>query len=52
MNRCQKGEPGQGLVEYTLILVLALVIVVIVLVLLGPSLGDAFSAILNMLEST
>ncbi len=52
MNRYRKGEAGQGIVEYTLILVLALVIAVIVLVLLGPSLGDVFSAILNTLEST
>ena len=43
------GEPGQGLVEYTLVLVLITVIVVIALVLLGPSLGDIFNYLTNIL---
>ena len=49
MNRSHKGEPRQGLVEYSLILVLILVIVVIALVLVGPSFGDIFTAFMDTL---
>ncbi len=50
MNRSQKGEPGPGLVEYSLLLVLILVIVVIGLVLIGPSLEGIFSAVMETLD--
>ena len=40
-------EEGQGLVEYALILVLVAVVVIAILTLLGPALGNVFSAILN-----
>jgi pilus assembly protein Flp/PilA len=40
-------EEGQGLVEYALILVLVAVVVIAILTLLGPALGNVFSAVLN-----
>jgi pilus assembly protein Flp/PilA len=39
----KKGERGQGLLEYALILVLVVIIVMIVLVILGPAVGNMFS---------
>ena len=38
-------EEGQGLVEYALILVLVAVVVIAILLLLGPIIGNTFSAI-------
>lgn len=40
---------GQGLVEYALILVLVAIVVIAVLVLLGPIIGNVFSAIIKSL---
>jgi pilus assembly protein Flp/PilA len=40
-------EKGQGLVEYALILVLVSVVVIAILTLLGPAIGNVFSAIKN-----
>ena len=40
-------DEGQGLVEYALILVLVSVIVIAILTLLGPAIGNVFSAIMN-----
>lgn len=40
-----KGEDGQGLVEYALILVLVAIVVIIVLTILGPRIGNVFSQI-------
>ena len=40
-------EEGQGLVEYALILVLVAVVVIAILTLLGPVVGNVFSAIKN-----
>jgi pilus assembly protein Flp/PilA len=42
---------GQGLVEYALILVLVAIVVFAVLMLLGPVIGNTFSAINNSLSS-
>ena len=42
-------EKGQGLVEYALILVLVAVVVIVILALLGPAIGNVFSAILQKL---
>jgi pilus assembly protein Flp/PilA len=42
-------EAGQGLVEYALILVLVAVVVIVILALLGPSIGNIFSNIVNTL---
>lgn len=42
-------EEGQGLVEYALILVLVAVVVIVILSILGPSLGNIFSNIINSL---
>ena len=38
-------EEGQGLVEYALILFLVAVVVIAILVLLGPQIGNIFSAV-------
>ncbi len=40
-----KGEEGQGLVEYGLVLLLVAVVVIAILVLLGPQIGSLFSAV-------
>ena len=40
-------QEGQGLVEYALILVLVALIVIVILAVLGPSIGNAFSQIVN-----
>ncbi len=40
-------EEGQGLVEYALILVLIAVVVIAILTLLGPAVGNVFSAVLD-----
>jgi len=39
-------DEGQGLVEYALILVLVAVVVIAILMLLGPLIGNVFSAII------
>ena len=43
-------EGGQGLVEYSLILVLVAIVVIVALTLLGPSIGNVFSNIVNELN--
>lgn len=40
-------EDGQGLVEYALILVLIVVVVIVVLALLGPSVGNLYSNVVE-----
>ncbi|MFQ6099713.1 MAG: pilus assembly protein [Anaerolineae bacterium] len=40
-------EEGQGLVEYALILVLVAIVVIVILAILGPSIGNIFSNIVN-----
>jgi pilus assembly protein Flp/PilA len=40
---------GQGLVEYALILVLVAVVVIVILAILGPTIGNIFSSIVNSL---
>ena len=52
MKRHQIGEPGQGIVEYALILVLIVVVVIIALVLLGPSLDDIFTGFMDGLVTS
>ncbi|NWF70730.1 MAG: Flp family type IVb pilin [Chloroflexi bacterium] len=42
-------EKGQGLVEYALILVLVSIVVIIILALLGPTIGNIFSNIVQQL---
>jgi pilus assembly protein Flp/PilA len=44
-------EKGQGLVEYALILVLVAIVVIAILILLGPIIGNVFSAIVNALQN-
>jgi pilus assembly protein Flp/PilA len=43
-----KESQGQGLVEYALILVLVAVVVIVVLAILGPTVGNMFS---NLIEA-
>ena len=43
-------EGGQGLVEYALILVLVALVVIVVLSLLGPSIGNVFSNVVDELN--
>jgi len=43
------NEKGQGLVEYALILVLVAMVVLAILLLLGPVIGNTFSAIIAVL---
>jgi pilus assembly protein Flp/PilA len=50
MKRFPGSEPGQGLVEYALLLVLVTVVVIITLILLGPSLEDFISGAINLLS--
>jgi pilus assembly protein Flp/PilA len=38
-------EKGQGLIEYAIILILVALIIIAVLRLLGPNLGNSYSAI-------
>ena len=40
---------GQGLVEYALILVLVSIVVIVILLVLGPSIGNVFSNIVDAL---
>ena len=44
------SEGGQGLVEYALILVLISLVVIVVLSLLGPSIGNVFSNVVDELN--
>ncbi len=46
----RSSESGQGLVEYALILVLVSLVVIVVLSLLGPSIGNVFSNIVDDLN--
>ena len=41
----QRGEKGQGLVEYGLILLLVAMVVIAALVLIGPQVGVMYSSI-------
>jgi pilus assembly protein Flp/PilA len=43
----RRSESGQGLVEYSLILALVAVVVIAVLMILGPSVGNVFSQIVD-----
>jgi pilus assembly protein Flp/PilA len=45
-----RREEGQGLVEYALILVLVAIVVIAVLVLLGPTIGNVFSNIIEAIQ--
>ena len=45
--RTQKGERGQGLLEYALIFVLVVLVILIVFVFLGPSVGNLYSNVIT-----
>jgi pilus assembly protein Flp/PilA len=40
-------EEGQGLVEYGMTIILIAIVVVLVLALLGPTVGNLFSTVVN-----
>ncbi len=40
-------EPGQGLVEYAFIMLLVAIVVIVVLALLGPSIGNLYSSVVQ-----
>ncbi len=42
-----KGEKGQGMVEYALIIVLVAVVLIIVLALVGTQISNVFSRIIS-----
>ena len=44
-------EKGQGLVEYALILVLVAIVVIAALMVLGPIIGNVFSAVNTSLST-
>ena len=39
-------DPGQGLVEYALIMLLVAIIVIVVLALFGPAIGNLYSTVI------
>jgi pilus assembly protein Flp/PilA len=45
-----RGEDGQGLVEYAMILMLVVIVVIAILVLLGPQVGSMFSSVTKNLS--
>ena len=45
-----RREEGQGLVEYALILVLVAVVVIAILMVLGPTIGNVFSRIVDVMR--
>jgi Flp pilus assembly pilin Flp len=46
MKSCDKGQRGQGMVEYALIFALVVLVVIIILALFGPGLVNIFSNII------
>ncbi|MDX2161063.1 MAG: Flp family type IVb pilin [bacterium] len=44
-----RSVPGQGLVEYALILMFVAIAVIVILALLGPTIGNVFSNVVNHL---
>ena len=45
----RKDLPGQGLVEYAMILALVAVIIIVILALLGPAIGNMFSTVITQI---
>lgn len=42
-------EEGQGLIEYAMIIMMVAIIVVVVLTLMGPTIGNMYSNVMNNL---
>ena len=40
-------DPGQGLVEYALIMLLVAIIVIVALALFGPAIGNLYSSVIQ-----
>ena len=47
-----RHDEGQGLVEYALILVLVAVVVIVILALLGPTISEIFTDVIDSLGNT
>ena len=50
-KRKKRGQRGQGLVEYSLILVLVAIVVIAALMVLGPIIGNVFSTVNSSLST-
>jgi pilus assembly protein Flp/PilA len=50
MNEQRHLEKAQGLTEYAMILVLVAVVVIVTLQLVGPTIGNVFSTIVEWLQ--
>lgn len=48
MQPYRKHERGQGLVEYALIIMLVALVVILALIVLGPSIGNMYSQVVDM----
>ncbi|MGH7643542.1 MAG: hypothetical protein ACRENX_11155 [Candidatus Dormibacteria bacterium] len=46
-RRLRSGSPGQGMVEYSLILVLVAIVVLVIFIVLGHRVSDMYSNINN-----
>jgi pilus assembly protein Flp/PilA len=51
LKRLFKGEEGQGMVEYGLIIALVAIVVIVVLTAMGGKLKDTFNNITNAVPS-
>lgn len=50
LSKVKKGEEGQGMVEYALILVLIAVVVIVILAVVGKQVNNTFSNVSNGLS--
>ena len=50
MIRQRHLEKAQGLVEYAMILVLVAIVVIVTMQIIGPTIGNVFSAIIEDLQ--
>jgi pilus assembly protein Flp/PilA len=44
-----RDTAGQGLVEYALIMIMVVIVVFIVLAILGPTVSNVFSTVINLI---
>jgi Flp pilus assembly pilin Flp len=51
-RRVRSGSPGQGMVEYSLILMLVALVVIVIFVLVGHRVSDMYSNINNGFNTT
>ena len=51
VNRLRKGQSGQGMVEYALILVLVSIVVIVILLTMGGQIKNVFSNVVSALNA-